>query len=442
MNERTSAGANERGFAMPVATRIADLDSAQQRLLFERALAGDSSVIGAVSAIIADVRERGDEALREQAKKFDRVADLCIEVPRADWTRALETMDKDVRNGLETAARNIAAFHKAQLPPTLEIDIAPGIRLGRRADALERVAVYAPGGRAAYPSSVLMGVVPARVAGVKEIAVCSPAGPDGKPPATVLAACAIAGADRLFAIGGAGAIAAVTFGTQTVPRVDKIVGPGNAYVTEAKRQLNGLVAIDCPAGPSEVLIIADESADARLVTYELFAQAEHDPDAACVAISTSTQLLEDVATIIEREIESQPRKDIIAAALATRGALLFANDAEEMLQFNRRYAPEHLALYVRDPRALLANTFNAGTVFLGQHASVAFGDYITGANHVLPTAGLARSYSGLSTLDFVRWTTYQQIDEAGARSIAAITAILAEAEGLPAHAQAAKARLA
>jgi histidinol dehydrogenase len=302
------------------------------------------------------------------------------------------------------------------------------------------VAVYAPGGRAAYPSSVLMGVIPALVAGVREVIVCSPAGPDGRPPDTLLAACALAKADRLFAIGGAGAIAAVAYGTATVPRVDKIVGPGNAYVTEAKRQVNGRVAIDCPAGPSEILILADDSADASLIVRELFAQAEHDPDAAAVLVSTSARLIDEVCLAIEAEIGAEPRADIIRASLDANGALLLADSDDEMIEFANRYAPEHLALYVREPRALLARVRNAGTVFLGSAASVAFGDYVTGANHVLPTAGLARAYSGLSTLDFIRWTTYQEIDVSAARMLAGVTATLADAEGLPAHARAARAR--
>ena len=427
-------------YCIDVGARLSALTAEQKARLFDRGRAMDPKVVDVVTKLIDDVKARGDAALVEQAKRFDRVEDLVIEVPREEWTQALNEMPKEVRAGLELAAKNIATFHKAQLPPVLEIETQPGIRLGRRADAIEKVAVYAPGGRAAYPSSVLMGVVPARVAGVKEVIVCSPAGPDGRPPKTVLAACAIGGADRLFAIGGAGAIAAVAFGTETVPRVDKVVGPGNAYVTEAKRQVNGLISIDCPAGPSEVLVIADETADAAKVVYEIFAQAEHDPDAASVLISTSKQLIDDVAKLIDVEIEKQPRREIIESAMAARGALLLAGSEAEMLAFNAQYAPEHLALYVKDSVKALQSTFNAGTVFVGQNASVAFGDYLTGANHVLPTAALARSYSGLSALDFIRWTTYQILTKDAAQTIAETTGVLADAEGLPAHARAARLR--
>jgi histidinol dehydrogenase len=427
-------------YAIPAGAPLAALTADQQRRLFDRGRAQDPEVRRIVSELVEAVRTRGDAALRAQALRFDRVAALAIEVPRSNWDSALSSIDPAVRRGLEQAATNIADFHRAQMPTPLEIELRPGLILGRRADALERVGVYAPGGRAAYPSSVLMGVVPARVAGVREVMVCSPASSDGQPPASVLAAAAIGNADRVFAIGGAGAIAALAYGTETVPQVDKVVGPGNAYVTEAKSQLNGLIAIDCPAGPSEVLVLADDSADAELVAFELFAQAEHDPDAASVLVSTCPALIAAVAAIIEAELPAMPRAEIIEAALSARGALLLAESVDELLAFNARYAPEHLALYVREPRALLARVRNAGTVFLGSSASVAFGDYLTGANHVLPTAGLARAYSGLSTLDFMRWTTYQQLDNVTAVELASVTATLATAEGLPAHARAARLR--
>ena len=420
--------------------RISELTADERARLLDRGRAQDAAVTRSVSELIDAVRRDGDAALREQAFRFDGVHQLRIEVPRVLWRQALDELDPAVRAGLQTAAANIATFHRAQMPETIEIEPQPGLKLGRRADPLERVAVYAPGGRAAYPSSVLMGVVPARVAGVREVVVCSPAGAHGMPPATVLAACEIGNADRVFAIGGAGAIAAVAYGTATVPRVQKVVGPGNAYVTEAKRQLNGIVAIDCPAGPSEVLVLADETADAKRVVYELLAQAEHDPDAASVLASTSAELIAQVAVLLAQEMATQPRREIIAQALRGAGALLLADNVQQLLDFNRQYAPEHLALYVRNPREVLRDVVHAGTVFLGDASSVAFGDYLTGANHVLPTATLARAYSGLSTLDFLRWTTYQELDAERAAQFGGITAVLAEAEGLPAHAGAARLR--
>lgn len=423
-----------------VTGRLTELSPEQEARLLDRGRASDPEVEAAVRALIDNVRRRGDAALREQALRFDRASLESLEVPREAWDEALEGLEPAVRTALEQAADNIAAFHRAQLPPPLEVEVTPGVRLGRRAEPLERVAVYAPGGRAAYPSSVLMGVVPARVAGVREVVVCSPAGPDGRPPAAVLAACALAGADRVFAVGGAGAIAAVAYGTETIPRCDKVVGPGNAYVTEAKRQLNGLVAIDSPAGPSEVLVIADGSADPEVVAAELICQAEHDPDAAAVLACTVPRVLEATRDALARRVPTEPRREIVEAALAARGGLLLADSLEEALAFSARYAPEHLLLLVRDPRAALDGVRAAGTVFLGAGSSVAFGDYVTGANHVLPTAGLARSYPGLSTLDFLRWFTYQEVSPAAAARLAGPTATLAEAEGLPAHAAAARLR--
>ncbi|HSJ05601.1 MAG TPA: histidinol dehydrogenase [Longimicrobiales bacterium] len=390
-----------------------------------------------VAAIIEDVRSRGDESLRELAARHDGVVPDPLEVPRREWDRALARMDGAVRSALEEAAANIAAFHRTQLPVATEVEVTAGIRLGRVPEPLRRVGVYAPGGRAAYPSSVLMGVIPARVAGVDDVLVCSPPGPDGLPPDTVLAACALAGADRVFAVGGAGAVAALALGTETVPRVDAVVGPGNAYVTEAKRQLNGIVRIDSPAGPSEVLVIADETADPDLIAAELLAQAEHDPDAAAVLVTTHAPAVADVMARVEGRLADEPRADTIRQALAARGGLLVAANPEAALAFAEAYAPEHLIVMTRQPRDLLPALRRAGTVFLGGSSSVAFGDYITGANHVLPTAGAARAWSGLSTLSFMRWTTYQELTPAAAARLAAPTATLAIAEGLPAHARAA-----
>jgi histidinol dehydrogenase len=419
---------------------LGELGAAGRARLFDRGRATDPAVEEVVRGVIAEVRLGGDDALRRLALRFDGVRLQALEVPRAVCDAALQALDPDVRAALEQAAHNIGVFHRAQLPDTLEIEAAPGMRLGRRADALRRVGVYAPGGRAAYPSSVLMGVVPARVAGVREVVVCSPADASGLPPQTVLAACSLAGADRVFALGGAGAVAALALGTASVPRVDKVVGPGNAYVTEAKRQLTGHVGIDSPAGPSEILVIADDSADVTLIAAELLAQAEHDPDAASVLVTTEPALLEAVAARTSELLGQQPREAIIRASLAARGALLSAESLAQAVEFAEEYAPEHLLVLTRDPRSLLPALRNAGTIFLGRGSSVAFGDYMTGANHVLPTAGLARAYSGLSTLDFLRWTTYQELSDDAAARLAPATSVLAAAEGLPAHALAARLR--
>jgi histidinol dehydrogenase len=436
---RTTA-APEVAPAIAVVARLAELTPEQEARLLDRGRATDPDVQRAVAAVVDDVRSRGDAALHELARRYDGVELATLEVPRERWGPALAALPAAVREGLELAAESIARFHRAQLPVALEVEVRPGVRVGRRPEPLARVGVYAPGGRAAYPSSVLMGVVPARVAGVGEVIVCSPPGPQGAPPGPVLAACALAGADRLFALGGAGAVAAMALGTASVPRVDKVVGPGNAYVTEAKRQLASRVAVDAPAGPSEVLVVADGSAAPELVAAELLAQAEHDPDAAAVLVSTDPELPARVLAALARLLPAQPRREIIEAALAARGGLLLAGSLLEALVFAARYAPEHLALLVADPRGALAAVRCAGTVVLGASSSVVFGDYLTGANHVLPTAGLARGASGLSTGDFLRWTSWQEVSPAAGAELAPVTAALAGAEGLPAHALAASLR--
>jgi histidinol dehydrogenase len=282
--------------------------------------------------------------------------------------------------------------------------------------------------------------VPARVAGVEEVVVCSPPGDKGRPAAVVMAAAAIAGVDRLFAVGGAGAVAAMAVGTETIPVVDRIVGPGNAYVAEAKLQLADRVGIDSPAGPSELMIIADGAAKAPEVADEMLAQAEHDPRAAVVLIALSAALADDVRNELSRRVTLAPRAGVIRESFAARGALLVAGSLDAAIDFANEYAPEHLLLALPDDTAdrALTSVRGAGTVFLGEAASVAFGDYLTGASHVLPTGGSARAFSGLSPLDFVRWTTWQRIDADAARSLARDTAVLADAEGLPAHAAAAR----
>ena len=417
---------------------IQNLDAAANRVLFERTSASDPAVRERTTRIINRVRADGDYALRAFAQEFDGAVLEQIEVPRAAWQQALDALPADLRRAMERSAANIRQVHEAFRPMEREVVTADGAVIGRRPDPLGRVGVYAPGGRAAYPSSLLMGVVPARVAGVGEVIVCSPPGPDGLPSAVVMAAAMLAGADRLFAVGGAGAIATMAYGTATIPVVDRIVGPGNAYVAEAKAQVSSVTAIDSPAGPSEVLVIADGSASPDVVTRELLAQAEHDPMAAVVLISTSEPLLNAVEERLQRLIPAEPRAAVITASLSSRGALLLAATMDEAVAFSNRWAPEHLLLAVGDPGAVLPRIRNAGTVFVGETAAVAFGDYMSGANHVLPTGGLCRAYSGLSTVDFYRWTTWQRIGRAAAARLSADVGVFADAEGLPAHAASAR----
>lgn len=419
---------------------IRDLPDDEGRRLVERRPEDERTLRTRVAELLEEVRTRGDAALFDMAHRFDGVELSALEIPRARWEEARAALDPSVSAALERAARNIRRFHEAQIPGEIELEVEPGVRLGRRSTPLHAVGVYAPGGRAAYPSSVLMGVVPAVAAGVPEIVVCSPPGPGGSPPPEVLAACAIAGATRLFALGGAGAVGAMAFGTGSVPRVAAIVGPGNQWVTEAKRQVAGMLRIDSPAGPSEVLVVADAGADPLRVALELIAQAEHDPEAAVVLVSPSAPLLASVRARLEEEVARSPRRSVIETALAGRGALLLAADREEALDFAETWGAEHLALYTADPGRDLERIRSAGTVFLGESSTVAFGDYITGANHVLPTAGLSHSFSGLSTLDFLRFFTWQRISAEGAAALAEDTGRLADAEGLPGHAAAARAR--
>lgn len=425
----------------PFAVRgdVARLDVRDRAILLDRRFDTELGLRERVAGIIARVVKGGDDALRTLARELDGVELADLEVPRQACARALDALDPGLRRALERAAENIACVHRATPLVGTEVEPEPGIIVGRRADSLKRVGVYAPGGRAPYPSSVLMGAIPARVAGVQEIILCSPPEREtGRPSEVVLAAAALSGIDRLFAIGGAGAIAAMAYGTESIARVDRIVGPGNAYVAEAKLQVATVVAIDSPAGPSELLAIADGSADAELIARELLAQAEHDPNACVVCIAVDPGVSEDIEKAIVSRLPDQSRATIIAASLAARGALLTADSVDDALRFAEEFAPEHLLLAVRDPDGALPRVRNAGTVFLGEAASVTFGDYMTGANHVLPTGGLARSYSGLSTLDFVRWTTYQRVSPDAARRLAADVATCADAERLTAHANAAR----
>ncbi|MGQ0640546.1 MAG: histidinol dehydrogenase [Gemmatimonadaceae bacterium] len=406
--------------------------------LTDRRAAIDVTVCHSVSDIIERVRCDGDVALRALALTHDRADVAELEVPREEWVTALGALPPDVRDAMQHAADNIARVHAAWLPQHSEMEVEPGVHVLRRPLPLDRVGVYAPGGRAAYPSSLLMGVIPARVAGAREIVVCSPPLQNGRPAASVMAAAEIAGATRLFGVGGAGAIAAMALGTLSIPRVDCIVGPGNAYVTEAKLQLTRTVRTDLPAGPSELLIVADDSADLCAVAAELCAQAEHGADSAVLAVLIGADLTARLEASLVTATRELQRRDIVRAAFASRGALLEAQSIDEALAFADAYAPEHLLIATRDAARLAELPRTAGAVFVGLTSSVAFGDYITGANHVLPTLGYARTHSGLSTETFMRWTTVQTVEPLAARRLAPLTSAFAIAEGLRGHAAAAQ----
>jgi len=441
---------------------LSALSPEERASLVRRTTGTDSLVREQAQEIIGRVRSGGDRALREMAVAFDGVSLDALEVPKGVRQRALAEIDPVLRSALEHAAWNITLFHSAAPPRTVELATEPGVIVGRRPDPLRRVGIYSPGGRAAYASSVLMAGIPAKVARVSEIILCSPPQKDGYPAKVVLAACEIAGVDRVFALGGAGAIAAMAYGTESVPRVDRIVGPGNAYVAEAKLQVSRDVGIDSPAGPSELLVICDGDADVETIAREVIAQAEHDVNACVVVVVLDDETASAITDAIAQNLPSVKRggagrreearaegrradiagaagdrADIVSAALERRGGVLSAGSIAEAVEFAAEFAPEHLLLAVKDGDRVLPDIRNAGCVFVGEQSSVVFGDYITGGNHVLPTGGLARSYSGLGPLDFVRWTSYQKVTRAAARRLSADTAVLANAEGLPAHAAAA-----
>ena len=435
MSPKSSAG-----LALRFRGRLADLTAADRAALFDRTTSQDEAIRDQVAAILDAIRAMGDEALRGLAAELDGVVLKELEVPRAEWTRALDALDPALRSALEQSIANLTTVHQAFRPEPQEVTVAPGIVVGRRPDALDRVGVYAPGGRAAYPSSLLMGVIPARIAGVREVIVCSPPARHTKRPLdVVLAAAALGGADRVFSLGGAGAVGAMAYGTATVPRVQRIVGPGNAWVAEAKVQVSNSVAIDSPAGPSELLILADDTADVATIARELCAQAEHDPKACVIAVVRSAAFAQQLMEMLGVMATAQPRAGIVIEALAAAGGVLVADSTDEQVTFANDYAAEHLQVQCADAGPMLARLRNAGTVFVGASSSVAFGDYMTGANHVLPTGGLARSFSGLSTLDFVRWTSWQVVTPAAARTLAEPVGLFADAEGLPGHAAAARA---
>ena len=417
----------------------AALGTADRAALLDRSTSSDAGVRDTTADIVARVQREGDAALFELARTFDRVELEQLEVPRDAWRRALDRLAPELRRAMERTVRNVGGVHRAFLPRPMETEPEPGIIIGRRPDPLGRVGVYAPGGRATYPSSVIMGAVPAKVAGVREVVLCSPPGASRVPSDVLLAAAELAGVDRVFALGGAGAIAAMAYGTASVPRVDRIVGPGNAYVAEAKLQVSGAVAIDSPAGPSELLVVADGSSDPELVAREMLAQAEHDPRACVVAVVVGAAPARRIVDALARQLPAQPRRQIIEAALGGQGGILVVDTLAEAIELANAYAAEHLLLALDAAEDVLPRIHGAGTIFVGETASVSFGDYMTGANHVLPTGGLARCYSGLSVLDFFRWTTYQRVSADAASALAADVGAFADAEALPGHAIAARA---
>lgn len=409
-------------------------------LRFETSL--DNEIGQTVTHILNQIRQHGDKALLEFTRRFDNPEITRIdqaELPRDQWLSALKALSGDQRKALEQAASRIRIYHEKQLSRSWEYVEPDGTRLGQKITALDRVGLYVPGGKAAYPSSVLMNAIPARVAGVSELIMATPT-PGGEKNPLVLAAAAICEVDRVFTIGGAQAIAALAYGTTTIPKVDKIVGPGNAYVATAKRHVFGEVGIDMLAGPSEILVICDGKTNPDWIAMDLFSQAEHDEQAQSILLCPEKTFLNAVAESIVRLIDTLPRRAVIRASLENRGALIHVRDLEEACLLANRIAPEHLELSVDQPEQWVDHIQHAGAIFLGRYTCEALGDYCAGPNHVLPTSGTARFSSPLGVYDFQKRTSLIQVSAEGASELGKIASVLAKGEGLEAHARSAEFR--
>ena len=403
----------------------------------------DADVEQRVAKIIYQVRTVGDDALIDYSNQFDRrsvesMNELCVESSQLD--AALKSIDTETRTALETAAKRIGDYHQHQTQDSWQYKEADGTMLGQRVTPLERVGLYVPGGKASYPSSVLMSCIPARIAGVKEVIMAVPA-PDGELNPIVLAAAAIAGVDKVFTVGGAQAIAAMAYGTQSIPKVDKIVGPGNIYVATAKRMVFGAVGLDMVAGPTEILIICDGKTDPDWIAMDLFSQAEHDENAQSILLSWDRAHLDAVYQSIAKLLPDMERKEIIAQSLANRGALIEVADKEEAIMVSNRIAPEHLELSVDEPESWLSDIRHAGAIFMGRHTAEALGDYSAGPSHVLPTSATARFSSPLSVYDFQKRSSLIYCSPEGASELGKIASVLGRGEDLTAHAKSAEYRI-
>ena len=421
-----------------LSTKQSDFDANLTKLLaFEET--ADEKLEATVTAILADVKKRGDAAVLEYTHKFDRlplVNAAAMELPRAELKAAFEGLPADQKNALEQAAQRVTDYHKKQVQLSWNYLDDDGTMLGQQVTPLDRVGLYVPGGKAAYPSSVLMNALPAKVAGVAELIMVVPT-PDGVKNQLVLAAAYLAGVDRVFTIGGAQAVAALAYGTASIPKVDKIVGPGNAYVASAKRRVFGVCGIDMIAGPSEILVICDGKTDPDWVAMDLFSQAEHDELAQAILLSPDAAFIDAVAASANQLLEQMPRKAIIKTALENRGALIHVADLDEACRISNRIAPEHLELSIADPKAWLPKLKHAGAIFMGRYTSESLGDYCAGPNHVLPTSGTARFSSPLGVYDFQKRSSLIQVSLQGAQKLGEIASVLAFGEGLQAHAQSA-----
>ena len=407
--------------------------------IFSRS-SSSKDVSSVVSSIIKDVQEKGDEALREYTKKLDGADISEIEVSKEEIKAAADSMDSEFMRVLEKAASNIRKYHSKQVRNSFVMTEENGIVLGQKIVPVSVAGIYVPGGTAAYPSTVLMDTIPAKIAGCGSVIMVSPPGKDGKLNPAVLASAYVAGVDRVFRVGGAQAIAALAYGTETIPRSDKIVGPGNIYVAEAKKQVSGVVSIDMIAGPSEILIIADGASSAKVVAADMLSQAEHDKNASAVLITDSERLAEEVRAELEVQLPLLPRYDIARASIDTNGKIIVVDSIEKAIEVSDRIAPEHLEVCVDNPFDYLDKIHNAGSVFLGRNCPEALGDYIAGPNHTLPTSGTARFSSPLSVDDFVKKYQFSYYTQSALASVADDVALFARREGLEAHARSALVR--
>ena len=416
--------------------KILDYNEIDKSTFFLRRLE-DSGVEEIVRGILADVAQNGDSALYAYAKKFDRAELTTLEVSQAELDDALLSIPNELLDAMQTAAENIRAFHSMQLREGFRLERPNGVYMGQKITPIEKVGLYIPGGTASYPSTVFMNAIPAKLAGCSLVVMVSPPNENGKIPAPILAAAKLAGVDRVFLAGGAQAIAALAYGTETVPKVDKIVGPGNAYVAEAKRQVFGRVAIDMIAGPSEILVVADETATPAFVAADLLSQAEHDALSSAVLITDSMALAQQVSAEVERQLKTLPREAIARASIETNGKIIVTSDLLCAIDVSNELAPEHLELCVKEPERYLAYVKNAGSVFLGNDCPESLGDYLAGPNHTLPTSGTARFSSPLGVDDFVKKTQYTYFSREALAELSDKIAVFARAEGLEAHARAA-----
>ena len=419
--------------------RITKLGEVSNEEIFARVVP-EVDVSSIVRDIIADVRANGDDALLKYCKKFDKAELTSLEVADDEVNEALAEIEPEFLQVLKEAAENIQAFHSRQVRNSFILTEKPGVVMGQKILPIEKVGLYVPGGTAAYPSTVLMDAIPAKIAGCKEIVIVTPPSSTGKIPAAILAAAKIAGVDRIFKVGGAQAVAALAYGTQSVPKVDKIVGPGNAFVAEAKRQVFGMVSIDMIAGPSEILIVADKTCNPAYVAADLLSQAEHDKLASAVLVTDSHQLALAVQQEVSKQLELLPRKEIAETSIENNGKIIITDNIMQAIDVSNALAPEHLELCVDNPFDYLDAIRHAGSIFLGKHCPEALGDYLAGPNHTLPTSGTARFSSPLSVDDFVKKSQYTYFTKDALRSVSGSIAAFAEKEGLHAHGRSATIR--